>query len=220
VAKVRIKFEKSGEGSFISHLDLSRLFMRALNRANIKVAYTNGFNPHAYLIFGIPLSLGFESVCELLDFETIDNDDFSDIKDRINQTLPNGIFILDCYEQREKLKNIGYARYEIVIENDNTIMEEEVRKIHNLFSQTEVPILKKSKRGKIVMNLMDKQKGIKISHVSQNSIKLDAILEAAPDSVLNPEYVIKAIEEYSKVSCDDIMYVRKEIFDKKMSKFL
>ena len=64
---VRIKFCKIGNLQFISHLDLQRTFHRVLVRANIPMWYTKGFNPHAKLVFGVPLSVGTESMCEMAD---------------------------------------------------------------------------------------------------------------------------------------------------------
>ena len=66
---VRIKFCKTGSLQFISHLDLQRTFHRILVRAGIPMWYTKGFNPHAKLVFGMPLSVGTESVCEMADLK-------------------------------------------------------------------------------------------------------------------------------------------------------
>ena len=59
---VRIRFEKTGEAAYISLLDLQRVFHRILKRSGLPVYYTQGFNPHIYLSFACPLSLGQESL--------------------------------------------------------------------------------------------------------------------------------------------------------------
>ena len=64
---VRMKFSKVGSMQYISHLDLQRNFARVLIRAGIPVWYTKGFNPHAKIVFGLPLSVGAQSVCEYVD---------------------------------------------------------------------------------------------------------------------------------------------------------
>ena len=61
---VRIRFRKVGEAAYISLLDLQRVFHRILKRSGLPVYYTQGFNPHIYLSFACPLSLGQESICE------------------------------------------------------------------------------------------------------------------------------------------------------------
>ena len=67
---VRARFSKTGEASYISLLDLQRVFQRALKRSGIPVWYTQGFNPHIYMTFSAPLPLGQESVAECVDFKT------------------------------------------------------------------------------------------------------------------------------------------------------
>ena len=65
---VRATFEKRRRAKYISHLDLMRCMQRAFKRAGVPIWYTEGFNPHAYLMFPLALSLGCESGCECMDF--------------------------------------------------------------------------------------------------------------------------------------------------------
>ena len=64
---VRVWFKKMGMSRFVSHLDLMRAMTRALRRADVPLWYTEGFNPHPYITFALPLSLGMESLCESMD---------------------------------------------------------------------------------------------------------------------------------------------------------
>ena len=66
-----LRFEKKGNMRFISHLDLVRLFKRAIKRAEIKVAYSNGYNPHELINVVQPLSLGYESTAEHFEMDTL-----------------------------------------------------------------------------------------------------------------------------------------------------
>ena len=65
--EVRLRFSKTGRLKYISHLDINRAMSRALKRAGIPLWYTEGFNPHPYMSFSLPLSLGVESLCESVD---------------------------------------------------------------------------------------------------------------------------------------------------------
>ena len=67
---VRIWFEKRNEASYISLLDLQRVMQRVLKRSGLPVWHTLGFNPHIYMTFTCPLSLGQESLCESVDVKT------------------------------------------------------------------------------------------------------------------------------------------------------
>ena len=91
---VRIFFEKCGESAYISLLDLQRVFHRMLKMSSLPVYYTQGFNPHIYLSFTCPLSLGQESLCESCEVkteqETIDPQAWIDA---LQPLMPRGIVI-------------------------------------------------------------------------------------------------------------------------------
>ena len=64
---VRIWFTKDNECKYISHLDLNRVVMRALHKSKLNIWHTEGFNPHPFVTFALPLSLGFKGVKETMD---------------------------------------------------------------------------------------------------------------------------------------------------------
>ena len=92
--KVRIKFSKEGPVRFIGHLDIMRYFQKAIRRAGIDIAYSTGFSPHQIMSFASPLSVGHESCGEYFDVELNSITDTEDIKMRLNQTMAEGIQIL------------------------------------------------------------------------------------------------------------------------------
>ena len=71
--QIRIKFTKVGSLQFISHLDLNRTMTTVMIRAKIPIYYSEGFNPHPKMVFALPLSIGAESVCELLDIKIVED---------------------------------------------------------------------------------------------------------------------------------------------------
>lgn len=219
VAKIRIKFSKVGQGSFISHLDLTRLFTRALTRAKVKVKYTSGFNPHAFIVFTPPLSLGYESDCELVDFEVEDDDiDYSQLKTNISVIMPQEINIIDCYEPVSKFKDIGYSEFLIKVENQN-IKDEHILKIKQLFEKTEVEVLKKSKKGESNVNIIEKIKNIDIQN-TQEYLVISLLIVSAPDDTLNPEYILKAIKQHLEIELGFALYKRLGFYTKDLKTFL
>ena len=91
----RILFEKTGNAVFISHLDLMRMFQRAFKRAGLNLKHTQGVSPRAMVSIALPLSVGVESRCEILDYELVDQElPFDEIKDRLNRALPAGVRVL------------------------------------------------------------------------------------------------------------------------------
>ena len=84
---IRVWFTKKGDIKFISHLDLNRFMQRALKRAKLPLWHTEGFNPHPYVTFALPLSLGQESECEVLDFRLVTPVPFEEIKERMQSAF-------------------------------------------------------------------------------------------------------------------------------------
>ena len=91
-AKVRMKYEKGWEVRFLSHLDLVRVFERALRRAELPISYSHGFHPHPKIAFGPPLSVGMTSRAEYIDMQFEQPYSWSMIN-ALNQVLPHGLVI-------------------------------------------------------------------------------------------------------------------------------
>jgi radical SAM-linked protein len=87
----RLLFTKTGMAKYISHLDLMRTMQRALLRAGLEIKHTQGFNPHPHMVFALPLPVGCESLCELMDFELVKDVPADEIVPGLNRTLPEGI---------------------------------------------------------------------------------------------------------------------------------
>ncbi len=92
--RIRIKYKK--ELKFIGHLDMVRLWERALRRTDLPAAYSEGFNPRQKLSFGPPLPLGFTSDCEYLDMYLERWTNPIAVKERLNDVLPPGIEITEA----------------------------------------------------------------------------------------------------------------------------
>ena len=139
---VRIFFEKCGESAYISLLDLQRVFHRMLKMSSLPVYYTQGFNPHIYLSFSCPLSLGQESLCESCEVkteqETIDPQAWIDA---LQPLMPRGIVITKVAPAVEKVGEIETAAYEITMPAGSAIALD----AYNNAEHAEVT--KKTKRG-------------------------------------------------------------------------
>ena len=113
----RALFEKTGDAVWISHLDLMRVFQRAFKRADLPLTHTQGFNPRPSVSIALPLSVGIESRCELLDFELegqkVANEE---IMARLNENLVSGVKILAVYDDFSKIKNLAYLDCVLTLE--------------------------------------------------------------------------------------------------------
>ncbi len=110
---VRLWFKKDGLAVYISHLDMNRCMTRAVRRANIPIWYTEGFNPHPYMTFLMPLPLGQSGMREPLDIRIEGEMTFGEIKKRLNEVMPEGIEIVDVAKPENKPNEIAAAEYEI-----------------------------------------------------------------------------------------------------------
>ena len=88
---VRVFFAKEGRLKYISHLDVTRCLARVFKRSRLPIWYTQGFNPHAYLTFALPLPLGVESCCESFDFRLTEEVSCEEVTDRLNAVLPDDL---------------------------------------------------------------------------------------------------------------------------------
>lgn len=144
--EVRLVFSKTDRCKYISHLDINRCISRALLRAQIPLWYTEGFNPHPYMSFSLPLSLGVESLCESVDLRITGDITDEEIKNRLNEVLPSGIKIQHVYDDFRDCSEIAFSDYVYKIEFANN--EEALNRIKNVLSAETVLALKKGKQGR------------------------------------------------------------------------
>lgn len=192
--EVRLRFSKTGQAKYISHLDTNRVFSRALARAKINLWYTQGFNPRPYMSFSLPLSLGVESYCENVDLRILDDLTDEEIKERMNNALPLGIRIVDVYEDFMDCHDIVYSDYVYKFEfKDN---ETALEKIIAVLESDEILAKKKAKQGKrrILKETDIKQFIVKYNaSIRDNNIVLNIRLLAGPDKNLNPTLLFDTI---------------------------
>lgn len=96
--KFRLAFVKRGELRFVSHLELAHLFYRATKRAGLPLHYSEGFHPMPRIVFEKALPVGVESLREIVDVELEGRISSTELKERLNQSLPEGIAIIDARE--------------------------------------------------------------------------------------------------------------------------
>ena len=96
MTKLRVKFIKTDLMKFISHLDLLRLMERALRRAGVKLAFSQGFNPHPKISFATAVPIGLSSEGEYMDIELDESVEMNDFIESVNGQLPQGIKIISA----------------------------------------------------------------------------------------------------------------------------
>ena len=194
--KLRIRFEKTGRAVYVSHLDLMRTMQRAFLRAGFPLAYSEGFNPHAILSMALPLSVGMESVCELMDFRLRDPADPAVLLERLTAAMPEGIRVLEAYEGGQKLKFLTHLHAEVILEYDAGIPEGTQAALGEMFSRETLPVEKKTKKGVGTVDLRPMIRHLEIRHADRNTLVLDAVV-CAQNPSMNPMQLVTAIETHA-----------------------
>jgi len=140
--RLRIRFSRGQEVKFISHLDIMRLWQRALRRAEIPLAYSEGFSPHPRISLAAPLPIGVTSEAELMDIVCTRWVSPNFFTTAVNQQLPPGIKILRVYPIALTMPSlqsqVGYAEYKVEVETEKDQREVE-SVINNLLSVKHLP---------------------------------------------------------------------------------
>jgi len=210
----RALFEKRGNAAYISHLDLMRLFQRSFKRAGLALTHTKGFNPRPSVSIALPLSLGVESSCELLDFEldgqTISNEE---MKERLNRVLVDGVRVTHIYDEANKLKNLAYLSCDVTLEYDSTIPRNAAERINALFAQKELLVEKKGKNGTVEQNIVPMIQHLEVETAGEQEIVLHALI-CCQNPTLNPAQLSAAIVKYiPDLKPDFVRICRNEIYD-------
>ena len=203
MTRYHLDFSKEGYAIYTSHLDMQRLFKRAFKRAGIEIAYSQGYNPHPLMSFAQPLSLGYSSVAEILEFKTKEDYEPADIASRVNEVMPEGIAVLGCSRMEEGTKTLASrctaAIYEIKIPAGET---SDRVSIDDFLAQESIIVKKRNKKKKIVeVDIKEKIQSIDIDMVDNNII-LKTKLDAGSDSNLSPELLITAFLEFFNIPTD------------------
>ena len=193
----RLLFEKTGNGVWISHLDLMRLFQRAFKRGGLNLKHTQGFSPRAMVSIALPLSVGVESRCEVLDYELVGQDELSNaqIMERLNRTMPAGIRVLDAYNSDRKPKELTHLDIAIRLEYDNGVPKGCVDAIRGLFERESVVVTKRGKNGPVDQDIIPMIADLIITEISGTELELTARV-CAQNPSLNPQQMVVAIETY------------------------
>lgn len=216
----RALFEKVGSAVYFSHLDLMRLFQRAFKRAGLPLTHTQGFNPRPSVSIALPLSLGVESQCELLDFELEGQPiPHSEIQQRLNQALVEGVQVLQVYDGGRKLKELSLLESELVLEYDSGIPAEAEEEISALFSGKELIVEKKSKNGIAEQDLIPMIRRIHVAPSSEQELAI-RVLACCQNPTLNPMQISAAVSKYLPEAAPDFVRCRRlEIYDIKETIF-
>lgn len=208
--KIRVFFTKLGRAKYISHLDSNRCWQRSIKRSGLPVWYTEGFNPHMYLTFPLPLSLGYESKYECVDMKLLEDLSDEEVVQRLNDALPLDIRVFACAEPVMDQKEIAWADYDIFLScaNAATLNDE----LSAYLAQEQILVQKKTKKGFKEVDLKPHFSVLK-QEAGKDGVALTLRCTTGIEVNINPSLLLENFEGIEKVetiaTCRTMVYTNK-----------
>lgn len=215
--KLRLRFEKTGRAIYISHLDMMRTMQRTFARAGLELKYSEGFNPHPQISIALPLSVGTGSLCEIMDFRLTSDTDLAALPERLNSVIPEGIKIIEAYEQQRKVSELKWLDVSGVFEYDERDAAAMLPALEEFFAREAVVITKKTKRGIGESDIRPAVKSIMFARSGDNDIQVTATI-SAQEPTLNPDLLAEALRQLAPgIAPDFAKFTRLETYDAGMN---
>ena len=210
MSTVRIKFQKTGLSIFFSHLDLQKVMQRALKMSGLPVWYSKGFNPHIYMTFTLPLSLGHESLCESFDFRLEEDLTEQQILKAMEGTLPDGIILTAAGAPDYDASQIKYALYKIKMYGDKSILND---CINDYQTSSEIVVTKVSKKKTTEINIKEQIKDFKVVEEGEDTLTFTALFPAGTTYNLNPSLLLEYFSNKFGIDANGCDVLRVNLLD-------
>ena len=205
--KVRLRFSKTGEMRFIGHLDLMRFFQKAMRRANIPIAFSEGMSPHMIMSFAAPLGVGVTSEGEYMDMELSEAMTGDKLIEDLNACMAAGLHITGCWKIEEGRANkamslVAASSYLVSFREGHQPDIDWKAMLPDFFRQTRIIVSKKTKKG-------PKETDIRPMVLKWNCLEDDRIfllLDAGSESNLKPELLMEAFLSFCQLPEDPFAF--------------
>ncbi len=196
---LRFRFSRGPELKYIAHLDMLRLFERAIKRAGLPVAYTQGFNPRQKLVFGLPIAVGLTSSSEYADIEFDQDISTDDYIQGLNAHLPEGVRVMEAtaFSGKDNIMNqVASAKYELSFTTEDELSHFALENmVRDFLAKEEIMVMKKSKKGLKPVNIRPLIYSLTVRKAEKKSCILDAFLSAGAENNLRPDLLMEAFQK-------------------------
>lgn len=209
---IRTRFVKGSTLRFISHLDLVRVFHRAVRRARLPIEFSKGYNPHPKISFGSALAVGCTSEAEFVDFELTDEVSPKEFIKRLNDALPYGIKVLEAKEVPKNtpslMSKINTAIYCIALELPKGLSSSEVKQRIKRFMELKTIRIKKLKKNRQKeMDIRNLIYELDVLDIKNGCVEIKAVVKIGNMGSVNPEMLVQAFNNY-KIFSEDVRLKR------------
>lgn len=213
--KLRMRFKKTGRAAYISHLDLVQTIQRAFFRAELPLKYSEGYNPRPQLSALLPLSVGTESICELMDFQLTQDMDIAPIPALLTEKLPEGIEIMEVYPRQRKPAELKWLKVEGRLEYDEREPGELIGQLEEFFARESITVMRRTKRGEGLADIKGAINSMELT-ADEGKITMSAVI-SAQEPTLNPALLIDALSQNApELAPDFAKFTRIETYDREM----
>ena len=190
--KIRIKFSKQGVMRFIGHLDIMRYFQKAMRRAHIDIAFTEGFSPHMIMSFAAPLGVGLTSDGEYMDIEIRTPVSSEDAIRQLNEVMVEGMKVLSFRQIEEgkagkAMSLVAAADYTVSFRPGYEPEGDWQSKLEEFIQKDSILVLKKTKKSEVETDIRPM-----IYQLSVKDDKVHMTLATGSAANLKPELVMSA----------------------------
>ena len=205
--RLRVRFGKLGEMALVSHLDLARLFDRAVRRAALPISFTGGYHPGPRIMIANALSLGATSSAELVDFDLTERMDLETFRQKLVEELPSEVPIYEIEEVEQKASATSLlekAEYWLSVEAfESFSLEQWQAWVDAVNASEELWWEKTTKSGKKKrLNLRDRLFELTLepqSNPDENSVVLRYVGSCRNDgTLLQPEHLVYMLEQVAQ----------------------
>ncbi|AEE91672.1 conserved protein of unknown function [Tepidanaerobacter acetatoxydans Re1] len=212
--KLRMKFNKGRPVMFISHLDMIRTFERSFRRADLPLAFTQGFNPRPRISFTPALSVGITSSSEYMDVEFEETVSPEDAVTRLNAVLPEGIQIIkaETADNKIPLSVVNAATYMVKTALDEENPDELEKAINNLLNREEIIIEKSTKSGAKSVNIAPFIYNMKLLSNTNGTADICMEVSIGQQGSASPKLIIFELEKLLAKKLEIVSTHREEIF--------
>jgi radical SAM-linked protein len=199
MAEYRLRFGKLNNLKYLSHLNLMKTMERAIRRAGLPLAFSEGFHPHPKISYGPALAVGIESTSEYLDLELEAELDADFVSASLNPALPEGLKIYQSQRLKPGVKSlsalINKASYRIVLQVEPGLKAELRRECARILEAEALPVTRTGKEGQKTVNIRPWLHNLTIKEISGDQVEIHLVGEVGNQGNLRPEEILARITQ-------------------------
>ena len=213
---IRIKYGKTLEGKYLSHLDLMRAWERTIRRAKAPLAFSQGFNPHPKISFASALAVGTTSDGEYMDMELTEERNVDLLREQLEHAMPPAIKLYEMVKIPDKspalMSVVNRARYQLGVSLVEAVSQEQADQVTEQFLNNDlVNVLRFKKNSKEKREVNIRPGVIELNvEATQDQLKIQMLVQTGSEGNVRPEEVVYGLMANGLPIVKKIDYIHRE----------